>query len=128
MANVNGNFKNRKRMRIKASYSLGKISPKKSKITAMGSKAKVTAQKGAGQIARNYKRYIGPTTKLLRGAGKFAMGAGKLALRFPGTGLALTGAYYGGKALVKKGERVARRSATKQWHKRDRFGRTRWYL
>ena len=56
------------------------------------------------------------------------MGAGKLALRFPGTGLALTGAYYGGKALVKKGERVARRSATKQWHKRDRFGRTRWYL
>ena len=128
MANVNGNFKNRKRMRIKASYFLGKISPKKSKITAMGSKAKVTAQKGAGQIARNYKRYIGPTTKLLRGAGKFAMGAGKLALRFPGTGLALTGAYYGGKALVKKGERVARRSATKQWSKRDRFGRTRWYL
>ena len=102
MANVNGNFKNRKRMRIKASYSLGKISPKKSKITAMGSKAKVTAQKGAGQIARNYKRYIGPTTKLLRGAGKFAMGAGKLALRFPGTTLAAGAAYLGAKGIAKR--------------------------
>ena len=86
------------------------------------------SHKAAGQIARNYKRYIGPTTRIAKGVGRFAMGAGKLALRFPGTGLALTGAYYGGKALVKKGERVARRSATKQWHKRDRFGRTRWYL
>ena len=100
MANVNGNvFGGKKKMKIKASYNLGKISSKKSKITAMGSKAKVTAQKGAGQIARNYKRYIGPTTKLLKGAGKLGLGAGKLALRFPGTGLALTGLYYGGKAI-----------------------------
>jgi len=99
------------------------------KITKEGYRKTVdVTRKGAGQIARNYKRYIGPTTKLLRGVGKFAMGAGKLALRFPGTGLAATGLYYGAKALVKKGERVARRSATKQWHKRDRFGRTRWYL
>ena len=112
MANVKGNYKG------------GKAIVKYSRTTAIKAKGK----QAAGQIARNYKRYIGPTTKLLRGAGKFAMGAGKLALRFPGTGLALTGAYYGGKALVKKGERVARRSATKQWHKRDRFGRTRWYL
>ena len=116
MTNVNGNYKG------------GKNLVKYSKTKAFGIQAKAKVQKGAGKIARNYKRYIGPTTKLLRGAGKFAMGAGKLALRFPGTGLALTGAYYGGKALVKKGERVARRSATKQWHKRDRFGRTRWYL
>ena len=116
MTNVNGNWKG------------GKSLVKYSRTKAIGTKAKFAAQKGAGKIARNYKRYIGPTTKLLRGAGKFAMGAGKLALRFPGTGLALTGAYYGGKALVKKGERVARRSATKQWQKRDRFARTRWYL
>ena len=85
-------------------------------------------RKGAGQIARNYKRYVGPSAKLVRGIGKLGLAAGKTALRFPGTGLALTAAYYGGKALVKKGERVARRSATKQWQKRDRFGRTRWYL
>jgi len=99
------------------------------KITKEGYRktANVT-RKGAGQIARNYKRYVGPSAKLVRGIGKLGLAAGKTALRFPGTGLALTAAYYGGKALVKKGERVARRSATKQWHKRDRFGRTRWYL
>jgi len=99
------------------------------KITKEGyRKTADVTRKGAGQIARNYKRYIGPSAKLARGIGKLGLGAGKLALRFPGTGLAATGLYYGAKALVKKGERVARRSATKQWHKRDRFGRTRWYL
>ena len=67
MTNVNGNWKG------------GKSLVKYSRTKAIGTKAKFAAQKGAGQIARNYKRYIGPTTKLLRGAGKFAMGAGKLA-------------------------------------------------
>ena len=112
MANVNGNWKG------------GKSVVKYSRTRAL--KAKGT--QAAGQIARSYKRYVKPSTNLLKGAGRFAMGAGKLALRFPGTGLALAAGYYGGKAIVKKGERVARRSATKQWQKRDRFGRTRWYL
>jgi len=116
MTNVNGNWKG------------GKSVVKYSRTKAIGTKAKFASHKAAGQIARNYKRYVKPSTNLLKGAGKIAVGAGKLALRFPGTGLALTGAYYGGKALVKKGERVARRTATKQRHKRERFGRTRWYL
>jgi hypothetical protein len=86
------------------------------------------AIKAGGKLARHYKRYVRPTTKIVRGVGRFARGAGKLALRFPGTGLAATAAYYGAKHVIKKGERVAARSATKQWHKRDKFGKTRWYL
>ena len=84
--------------------------------------------KAGGKLARHYRRYVRPTTKIVRGVGRFARGAAKLALRFPGTGLAATAAYYGAKHVVKKGERVAARSATKQWHKRDNFGKTRWYL
>ena len=112
MANVNGNWKG------------GKSVVKYSRTRAL--KAKGT--QAAGQLAKSYKRYVGPTTKLLKGAGKLGLAAGKTALRFPGTGLALAAGYYGGKAIVKKGERVARRSETKQWQKRDRFARTRWYL
>ena len=84
--------------------------------------------KAGGKLARHYKKYVRPTTKIVRGVGRAARGAAKLALRFPGTGLAATAAYYGAKHVVKKGERMAARSATKQWHKRDKFGRTRWYL
>jgi hypothetical protein len=112
MANVNGNWKG------------GKSLVKYSRTRAL--KAKGT--KAAGKIARNYKRYVGPSAKLARGIGKLGLGVGKTLLRFPGTALIGTGLYYGGKAIVKKGERVAKRSATKQWHKRDRFARTRWYL
>ena len=83
MANVNGNWKG------------GKAVVKYSRTRAL--KAKGT--QAAGQIAKSYKRYVKPSTNLLKGAGKIALGAGKLALRFPGTGLALTGLYYGGKAI-----------------------------
>ena len=112
MANVNGNWKG------------GKAVVKYSRRRALRAKG----TQAAGQLAKSYKKYVKPSTTLLKGAGKVALGAGKLALRFPGTVLALAAGYYGGKAIVKKGERVARRSATKQWQKRDRFGRTRWYL
>ena len=82
-------------------------------------------------MAKDLVKYskLGAAKSKARTAWKgFARGAGKLALRFPGTGLAATAAYYGAKHVVKKGERMAARSATKQWHKRDKFGRTRWYL
>ena len=87
-----------------------------------------TGTKAGSKLARHYKRYVRPTTKIVRGVGRFARGTAKLALRFPGTGLAATAAYYGAKHVVKKGERMAARPATKQWHKRDKFGKTRWYL
>ena len=60
------------------------------------------AIKAGGKLARHYKRYVRPTTKIVRGVGRFARGATKLALRAPGTGLALTAAYYGAKALGKR--------------------------
>ena len=133
MANVNGNWKGGKSLKKipgqgVRTHDVMKGISFKDKAYKWGAGAKATGQKAAGKIARNYKRYVSPSVKILKGATGLAAGAGKLALRFPGTGLALTGAYYGGKALVKKGERVAKRSATKQWQKRDRFGRTRWYL
>ena len=60
------------------------------------------AIKAGGKLARHYKRYARPTTKIVRGVGRFARGTAKLALRFPGTGLAATGLYYGAKALGKR--------------------------
>ena len=87
MANVNGNWKG------------GKAVVKYSRTKALGTKAKFAAQKGAGKIARNYKRYVGPSAKLARGIGKLGLGVGKTFLRFPGTALIGTGLYYGAKAI-----------------------------
>ena len=62
---------------------------------------KPQAIKAGGKLARHYKRYVRPTTKIVRGVGRFARGSAKLALRFPGVGLAATAAYYGAKAIGK---------------------------
>ena len=59
MTNVNGNWKG------------GKSVVKYSRTRAL--KAKGT--QAAGQIARSYKRYVKPSTNLLKGAGKIALGA-----------------------------------------------------
>ncbi len=56
---------------------------KYSTTQAYTSKARVASQKAVSKLARHYKRYIRPTTKIVRGVGRFARGAGKLALRFP---------------------------------------------
>ena len=108
MANVNGNWKG------------GKAVVKYSRTKALGTKAKFAARKGAGKIARNYKRYVGPSAKLARGIGKLGLGVGKTLLRFPGTALIGTGLYYGGKALGKKYGRGYRYSAVRQFDKRGR--------
>ena len=108
MANVNGNWKG------------GKAVVKYSRTKAIGTKAKFASHKAAGQIARNYKRYVKPSTNLLKGAGKFAMGAGKLALRFPGTTLVATGLGLGAKALGKKWGRGYHYSPVRQFDKKGR--------
>ena len=77
--------------------------------------------KAGGKLARHYRRYVRPTTKIVRGVGRFARGTAKLALRFPGTGLAATGLYYGAKAIAKKGEKIAPRTAFKQYDKKGRW-------
>ena len=101
MANVNGNWKG------------GKAVVKYSKVKAKGRKA-------AGQIARNYKRYVSPSVKILKGATGLAAGAGKLALRFPGTTLVATGLGLGAKALGKKWGRGYNYSRFRQFDKRGR--------
>ena len=104
MANVNGNWKG------------GKSVVKYSRTRAL--KAKGT--QAAGQIARSYKRYVKPSTNLLKGAGKIALGAGKLALRFPGTTLVATGLGLGAKALGKKWGRGYHYSPVRQFDKKGR--------
>ena len=83
MANVNGNWKG-------------------GKAVVKYSKAKAKGRKAAGQLARNYKRYVSPSVKILKGATGLAAGAGKLALRFPGTGLVAAGLYAGAKGIAKR--------------------------
>ena len=108
MTNVNGNWK--------GSKSLVKYSRTK----AIGTKAKFASHKAAGQIARNYKRYVKPSTNLLKGAGNIAVGAGKLALRFPGTTLVAGGLYAGAKHLGKKWGRGYHYSPVRQFDKKGR--------
>ena len=104
MTNVNGNWKG------------GKSVVKYSRTRAL--KAKGT--QAAGQIARSYKRYVKPSTNLLKGAGKIAVGAGKLALRFPGTTLVATGLGLGFKRAVRKSSRSLKFSPYNQLDKKAR--------
>ncbi len=101
MANVNGNWKG-------------------GKAVVKYSKAKAKGRKAAGQLARNYKRYVSPSVKILKGATGLAAGAGKLALRFPGTTLVATGLGLGAKALGKKWGRGYNYSRFRQFDKRGR--------
>jgi hypothetical protein len=76
--------------------------------------------KAGGKLARHYKRYVRPTTKIVRGAGRFARGTLKVAARFPGPTLALTAAYYGAKHLGKKWGKGYSYSAVRQFDKKGR--------
>ena len=76
--------------------------------------------KAGGKLARHYKRYVRPTTKIVRGVGRFARGTLKVAARFPGPGLAATGLYYAGKHLGKKYGRGFSYPTHKQFDKRGR--------
>ena len=82
---------------------------------------KVKVTKAGGKLARHYKKYVRPTTKIVRGVGRFARGTAKLAARFPGTGLAATGLYYAGKHIIKKGEKIAPRTAFRQYNKKGKW-------
>ena len=83
-------------------------------------KIKPAGIKAGGKLARHYRRYVRPTTKIVRGVGRFARGTVKLAARFPGTGLAATGLYYAGKHLGKKYGRGFSYPTHKQFDKRGR--------
>jgi len=91
----------------------------KDKAYKFGASAKVTAQKGAGKIARNYKRYVAPSAKLATRVGKVGLGIGKTALRFPGATLVATGLYAGAKAIAKR-QKGLQFSSYRQYNKKGR--------
>ena len=93
----------------------------KDKAYKFGARAKAAGTKAGGKLARHYKRNVRPTTKIVRGVGRFARGTVKLAARFPGTGLAATGLYYAGKHIIKKGEKTVKRSAFRQYDKKGKW-------
>ena len=71
-----------------------------------------------------FSKYAGPTVGMFKKTGAATLGVGKFALRhgalgFPG--LAATGLYYGAKGIIKKGEKVAKRSAFKTFDKKGRW-------
>ena len=71
-----------------------------------------------------FSKYAGPTVGMFKKTGAAALGVGKFALKsgvlgFPG--LAATGLYYGAKGIIKKGEKVAKRSAFKTFDKKGRW-------
>ena len=135
MANVNGNWKKRKP--IQRNLSLKKIPGQgvrthdvmkgisfKDKSYQRLQKGwaftKAAGQKGAGKIARSYRRYGKPTETLFRRVGSTALGVGKIALRAPGITLAATGLGLGAKALGKKWGRGYHYSAVRQFDKKGR--------
>jgi len=81
---------------------------------------KKTSKRGAKQLAKGYGMYGAPTVGLFKGAGRLAMKPIKLALRFPGTGLALGAAYEGAKYLGKKYSRKYHFSPVRQFDKKGR--------
>ena len=111
MTNVNGNYKNK-------GWRLGK----RFKVAA-GKTGKFITKKKIKHGAQ-FSKYAGPTVGMFKKTGAGVLGVGKFALRsgalgFPG--LAATGLYYGAKGIIKKGEKVAKRSAFKTFDKKGRW-------
>ena len=67
-----------------------------------------------------FTKYASPTIGLFKKAGTVALGAGKLALRFPGTGLIGGAAYLGAKKLGTKYGRGYSYTAMRQFDKKGR--------
>jgi len=78
----------------------------------------------------SFAKYGGPTVGLFKKTGAAALGVGKFALKKGALGipgLVATGAYYGAKKIINKGEKIASRPMSKQW-KRKPFGKTGWTI
>ena len=134
MTNVNGNYKN-KRKAIQKNLSLTKIKGQgvithdvmkgisfQDKAYKWGASTKAGAQKVYGNIAKNYKTYAGPTTKMFQKTGTAALGTGKFLVKrglFGFPGLAATGLYYGAKAIAKR-QKGLQFSSYRQYNKKGR--------
>jgi len=102
--NVSGNF----------SHKLGK------KYNMAMGKTKEFITKKKIKHGAQFTKYASPTIGLFKKAGTVALGAGKLALRFPGTGLIASGAYLGAKKLGTKFGRGYSYTAMRQFDKKGR--------
>ena len=129
MTNVNGNWKGGKSLKkipgqgVRTHDVMKGISFKDKSYQRLQKGwafTKTAGQKGAGKIARSYRRYGKPTETLFRRVGSTALGVGKIALRFPGATLAATGLGLGAKALGKKWGRGYHYSAVRQFDKKGR--------
>ena len=129
MANVNGNWKGGKSLKkipgqgVRTHDVMKGISFKDKSYRRLQKGwafTKTAGQKGAGKIARSYRRYGKPTETLFRRVGSTALGVGKIALRAPGITLAATGLGLGAKALGKKWGRGYHYSAVRQFDKKGR--------
>jgi len=108
--NVKGNYKSK-------GYRFGK------RAKVITGKSQKILSKGAGRIAKSYKKYGKPTETLFRRTGAGVLGVGKFALKrgalgFPG--LAATGLYLGAKHLGKKWGRGYHYSPVRQFDKKGR--------
>jgi len=96
------------------------------KAYKFGTKTKTAATKAAGNIAKNYGKYAGPTVSMFKKTGSAALGVGKFAIKrgilgFPG--LVAGAGYYGAKAIGKKivsRDRGLQFSPYRQYNKKGR--------
>ena len=130
MTNVKGNYKGGTYLKtipgqgpktlIETTRGVKKGISFKSRAGAWGQKAKGVGLKASKHAAQTYGMYGKPTVSLARKIGKIAMKPVKWSLRAPGVTLALTGAYYGAKALGKKYGRKYHFSPVRQFDKKGR--------
>ena len=121
MANVKGYNKNKGTNIVV--YSRGEAL--KSGIRVKVNKAKKFVNKKVIPSAtKNYKDFISPTVGLFKKTGSALSKTGKFALKSGVLGMPgaiATGLYYGGKAIVNKGEKTASRTPFRQYNKKGKW-------
>ena len=119
MANVNGNYKNNQLV----VYSKGEALKSKIRVGVNKGK-KFINEKVKPSAVKNYKDFISPTVGLFKKTGSALSKTGKFALKSGVLGIPgaiATGLYYGGKAIVNKGEKTASRTPFRQYNKKGKW-------
>ena len=121
MANVNGNYKNKNNQLVV--YSKGEALKSKIRVGVNKGK-KFINEKVKPSAVKNYKDFISPTVGLFKKTGSALSKTGKFALKSGVLGIPgaiATGLYYGGKAIVNKGEKTASRTPFRQYNKKCKW-------
>ena len=97
---------------------------KAANVSGFWKQTKKTSKKNLKKVSKVvtpvYSKYAAPTVGLFKQTGKLAMNIGKLALRAPGTALALPLVYAGAKHIGKKAGRKFSYPGLRQFDKRGR--------